>query len=70
MAHTEGVTWGAGHASLSEPPPFHAPEIPPMLNRFKRQAKAKAINMNPPSLAQGGLAFILAYTIAYAFFSR
>ena len=33
------------------------------------EALAKALKMEPPSLAQGGLAFILAYTIAYAFFS-
>jgi hypothetical protein len=41
-----------------------------MLRRFTRQAdRVKAIKMDPPSLAQGGLAFILAYTIAYAFFA-
>jgi hypothetical protein len=41
-----------------------------MFRRFARRAKAKAIKMDPPSMAQGGLAFILAYTIAYAFFAR
>ena len=41
-----------------------------MLRRFTRHAaRVKALKMEPPSLAQGGLAFILAYTIAYAFFS-
>jgi hypothetical protein len=40
-----------------------------MLRRFTKAARVKALKMEPPSLAQGGLAFILAYTIAYAFFA-
>lgn len=41
-----------------------------MLRRFTRQAeRVKALKMDPPSLAQGGLSFIIAYTIAYAFFA-
>lgn len=41
-----------------------------MLRRITRQAaRVKAIKMTPPSFAQGGLAFLLAYTIAYAFFA-
>ena len=27
--------------------------------------KAKALRLTPPTLAQGGLAFLLAYTVAY-----
>ena len=40
-----------------------------MLRRFTRQARARALKMETPSFAQGGLAFILAYTIAYGFFA-
>ena len=70
MYHTEGVTREAGRASLSEPHPPHASGVF-MLRRFTRRvAKTKALKLDPPSMAQGGLAFILAYTIAYAFFAR
>jgi hypothetical protein len=58
---------GAGCASFSE---FFLPRPgDSMLRRFTKAARVKALKMEPPSLAQGGLAFILAYTIAYAFFA-
>ena len=65
--HNEDVTWGLdARRSLNHS--FLAPENF-MLRRFTKAARVKALKMEPPSLAQGGLAFILAYTIAYAFFS-
>jgi hypothetical protein len=41
-----------------------------MLRRFShRAARAKALKIVPTSFAQGGLAFLLAYTLAYMFFA-
>ena len=37
-----------------------------MLRRFRRNvARTHALRLDPPSLAQGGLAFLIAYAVAY-----
>ena len=42
-----------------------------MRTRLARSAaKVKSLKLVPPSVAQGGLAFLIAYTIAYLFFAR
>lgn len=43
-----------------------------MRSRFARSAaKVKALKIAPPpSIAQGGLAFLIAYTLAYFVFAR
>lgn len=37
-----------------------------MLRRFRRAAsRTHALRLDPPSVAQGGLAFLIAYAVAY-----
>jgi hypothetical protein len=39
-----------------------------MLRRFRENVtRSHALRLDPPSIAQGGLAFLIAYAIAYAF---
>jgi hypothetical protein len=39
-----------------------------MLRKLRQNvARAHALRLDPPSIAQGGLAFLIAYAIAYAF---
>lgn len=37
-----------------------------MLRRFRRSVpSARALRLDPPTIAQGGLAFLIAYAVAY-----
>ena len=37
-----------------------------MLRRFRRSVpSARALRLEPPTIAQGGLAFLIAYAVAY-----
>lgn len=37
-----------------------------MLRRIRREvARTQALRLDPPSVAQGGLAFLIAYAVAY-----
>jgi hypothetical protein len=39
-----------------------------MLRKFRKNvARTHALRLDPPSVAQGGLAFLIAYAIAYVF---
>ena len=39
-----------------------------MLSKIRKNVtRSHALRLDPPSIAQGGLAFLIAYAIAYAF---